>query len=212
MTTAGLTGAAVTDEVDGSSPTMTTLRERAAELFAQKGFAATSVREIAAAAGVTKPTLYYHFGSKEGLIRDLITDALVPFVESLRYAAANEEPLGTVLSRIASERFAYADTHPATTTLVCRLAHEPPDPAFAGLLFELQQEAVNVLTERFRAAHRRGEIESAEARLLALNFLGALLMHARARLAGARDARSATGIAEDVVQLFLMGAGVRPQR
>lgn len=212
MTTAGLASAAGTDGLDGASPTMTTLRERAAELFAKKGFVGTSVREIASAAGVTKPTLYYYFGSKEGLIRDLITDALVPFVESLRHAAANEEPLATVLTRIASERFVYADTHPATTTLICRLAHEPPDPAFADLLYELQQEAVAVLTERFRAAHCRGEIETDKARVLALNFLGALLMHARARLVVARDERSAAGIAEDVVDLFLMGAGVRPQR
>ncbi|MFZ9886279.1 MAG: TetR/AcrR family transcriptional regulator [Myxococcota bacterium] len=209
---AGLTGTEVAEGLDGSSLTVTTLRERAAELFAKKGFAGASVREIAAAAGVTKPTLYYHFGSKEGLIRDLIADALVPFVDSLRSAAADEEPLRAVLTRIASERFAYADTHPATTTLICRLAHEPPDPAFADLLVDLQQEAVQVLIERFRIAHRRGEIESGGCRLLALNFLGALLMHARARLSGARDGRSAPGIAEDVVQLFLMGAGVRPQK
>ena len=39
----------------------------AIDLFARKGFDATPVREIAEAAGVTKPTLYYYFGSKEGL-------------------------------------------------------------------------------------------------------------------------------------------------
>ncbi len=39
----------------------------AARLFATRGFEATSVREIVEAAGVTKPTLYYYFGSKEGL-------------------------------------------------------------------------------------------------------------------------------------------------
>lgn len=39
----------------------------AVELFASKGFDATSVREVAEAARVTKPTLYYYFGSKDGL-------------------------------------------------------------------------------------------------------------------------------------------------
>jgi len=39
----------------------------AARLFAEQGYDATSVREIVEAAGVTKPTLYYHFGSKQGL-------------------------------------------------------------------------------------------------------------------------------------------------
>ena len=36
-------------------------------LFAQKGFDATSVEEIAASAGVSKPVVYEHFGGKEGL-------------------------------------------------------------------------------------------------------------------------------------------------
>ncbi|MCY7373200.1 MAG: TetR/AcrR family transcriptional regulator, partial [Spirochaetaceae bacterium] len=36
-------------------------------LFAQKGFDATSVEEIALKAGVSKPVVYEHFGGKEGL-------------------------------------------------------------------------------------------------------------------------------------------------
>jgi TetR/AcrR family transcriptional regulator len=45
----------------------------AARLFAERGYDATSVREIGEAAGVAKPTLYYHFGSKEGLAHALLT-------------------------------------------------------------------------------------------------------------------------------------------
>lgn len=41
-------------------------------LFASKGYAATSVREIADRAGVTKPVLYYYFGSKEGFFRAIL--------------------------------------------------------------------------------------------------------------------------------------------
>ncbi len=41
-------------------------------LFAQKGYAATTVREIVDAAGITAPSLYYYFGSKEGLYLDLV--------------------------------------------------------------------------------------------------------------------------------------------
>src|SRR6058998_272669 len=36
-------------------------------LFAEKGFEGTSVEEIAAKAGVSKPVVYEHFGGKEGL-------------------------------------------------------------------------------------------------------------------------------------------------
>jgi AcrR family transcriptional regulator len=44
----------------------------AVKLFAQKGYEATSTREIMEAAGITKPMLYYYFGSKEGLCRAAI--------------------------------------------------------------------------------------------------------------------------------------------
>ncbi len=39
--------------------------------FAAKGYDGVQVREVAEEAGVSKPTLYYHFGSKEGLFRQL---------------------------------------------------------------------------------------------------------------------------------------------
>jgi TetR/AcrR family transcriptional regulator len=44
----------------------------AVTLFAEKGYASTSVREIVALAGVTKPVLYYYFESKEGLFRAIL--------------------------------------------------------------------------------------------------------------------------------------------
>jgi AcrR family transcriptional regulator len=44
----------------------------AIRLFAEKGYDKTSVREIVASAGVTKPVLYYHFKSKEGLLRTIL--------------------------------------------------------------------------------------------------------------------------------------------
>ena len=40
---------------------------KALELFSAKGYEGVSVSELTEAAGITKPTLYYHFGSKEGV-------------------------------------------------------------------------------------------------------------------------------------------------
>ncbi len=50
------------------------LLSAALELFTLKGYAATSVREIVAVAGVTKPVLYYYFGNKEGIYLNLFRD------------------------------------------------------------------------------------------------------------------------------------------
>lgn len=48
------------------------LMEAALKLFTQRGYSATTVRELVEAAGVTKPVLYYYFGSKEGLFLELM--------------------------------------------------------------------------------------------------------------------------------------------
>lgn len=52
------------------------VRERllteALRLFTSRGYAATTVREIVEASGVTKPVLYYYFGSKEGLYLEIM--------------------------------------------------------------------------------------------------------------------------------------------
>jgi AcrR family transcriptional regulator len=55
----------------------------ALEQFARRGYAATSVREICLAAGVTKPVLYYYFKSKEGLYLQLMEDSYVLFESTL---------------------------------------------------------------------------------------------------------------------------------
>jgi AcrR family transcriptional regulator len=56
----------------------------AARLFAAKGYDATPVRAIVEAAGVTKPTLYYHFKSKAGLAKALLTDPLNRLLAAMR--------------------------------------------------------------------------------------------------------------------------------
>src|SRR5829696_8710182 len=46
----------------------------AVELFTEKGYDSTSLREIAEALGVTKAALYYHFKSKEEIVESLTSD------------------------------------------------------------------------------------------------------------------------------------------
>lgn len=66
----------------------------AAKLFADRGYEATSVREIVEAAGVAKPTLYYHFQSKEGLATALVTVPLSNLVATLRHIVTTfEDPI-----------------------------------------------------------------------------------------------------------------------
>jgi AcrR family transcriptional regulator len=66
-------------------------------LFAERGFAATSVRDIAAAAGLTAGALYNHFDSKEAILNAIAVEGHQALVDSLqrvtryRYATAADE-------------------------------------------------------------------------------------------------------------------------
>ncbi|MGK2867256.1 MAG: TetR/AcrR family transcriptional regulator [Mycobacterium sp.] len=53
------------------------IQDVARELFAEKGVQRTSLRDIAARLGITKPALYYHFDSREDLVRSIV----VPLID-----------------------------------------------------------------------------------------------------------------------------------
>src|SRR5204862_1200115 len=52
----------------------------ALEVFADRGFAATTLEDVAKRAGVTKGTIYLYFDSKEALFKALIRETIVPVI------------------------------------------------------------------------------------------------------------------------------------
>ena len=55
--------------LDSDLTTKARIRDTAMELFGAEGVAATSLRSVAAAAGVSPGLVVHHFGSKQGLVR-----------------------------------------------------------------------------------------------------------------------------------------------
>lgn len=67
-------------------PTQQRVIDAALTLFAAQGFAATGIREIAEAAGLSSATLYHYMGTKEDLLIHLMTEGLSRFVAASRQA------------------------------------------------------------------------------------------------------------------------------
>lgn len=65
--------------------------EAALGLVADRGISATSVDEIAAAAGVAKGSVFYNFGSKAGLIEEILAEGVARLTAALQEAAAGLE-------------------------------------------------------------------------------------------------------------------------
>jgi len=65
--------------------------ESALDLFSQRGYAATGVYDIARAAGIEKTALYWHFGSKEGLLAAVLDLMDAEFVERVAKRVAQSD-------------------------------------------------------------------------------------------------------------------------
>ena len=133
------------------------LRE-AADLFNRKGYAATSVGEIVAAAGVTKPVLYYHFESKEGLYLRLMEEGLESFRATVE--AALRSGKGTVADRIrrlCEAIIGHALANMSIVRLTRGIHHAPPQGAPALDACEFPRTVQATLLQLVDEGVRSGE-------------------------------------------------------
>jgi AcrR family transcriptional regulator len=197
---------------DPEHATAARIAGRATELFANKGFAGTSVREIAEAAGVTKPTVYYYFESKEGLVRHIMQTAMGQLLESVHAAKALGGDIRAQLCALVQAQLEFAASHPAAIALMGRLHHEPPGQPWGDELQRLQEQAFAAVGSLFKQAIARGEIAARDPMLLTLTLFGALISHTTAVLRCEPDPNATTAprVASQLVDLLLLGARPRP--
>jgi AcrR family transcriptional regulator len=122
----------------------------AARLFAARGYDATPVREIVEAAGVTKPTLYYHFGSKEGLAQALLTVPMTRLVDTLRAIMEGDgEPAARVVKAF-EVHFDFCREDPDRARFVYALLFGPLGSGLASEVSRFGEELGGLMTEVVR--------------------------------------------------------------
>jgi AcrR family transcriptional regulator len=77
------------------SDTRARIQQVALELFAEQGYDKTSLREIAERLDVTKAALYYHFKSKEDIVRSLVEDYFGQLDDLIAWAKTQPRTAGT---------------------------------------------------------------------------------------------------------------------
>jgi AcrR family transcriptional regulator len=92
----------------------------AGELFAEKGFRATTVREIADAAGILSGSLYHHFDSKESIGDEILTGFLNDVLAGYRGAVAGSEDPRAAIEQIVRSSTATLAQHRAALTMLQR--------------------------------------------------------------------------------------------
>jgi TetR/AcrR family transcriptional regulator len=104
------------------------LLKSATQLFNSKGYAATTVREIVASAGVSKPVLYYYFGSKEGIYMELMSD-FRKFEEVVKVRRKEEGKAREKIMGLLSRTYALFLEHIDMVRIMYSLYYGPPQGA-----------------------------------------------------------------------------------
>jgi AcrR family transcriptional regulator len=90
----------------------------AAELFAERGYRATTVRHIGDAAGVLSGSLYHHFDSKETILDELLSSYLEDLLDTYRTIAKSGDEPATVLRELVRASIRSLSEHRAAITVL----------------------------------------------------------------------------------------------
>jgi TetR/AcrR family transcriptional regulator, cholesterol catabolism regulator len=90
----------------------------AAELFAQKGYRATTVREIADAAGILSGSLYHHFDSKESIGDEILSSFINEVLANYRAAAASAQTPRAAIEQIVRSTSRTLSEHRAALAML----------------------------------------------------------------------------------------------
>lgn len=148
--------------------------KKALELFSEKGYDATSVREICEAAGITKPTLYYFYGSKEGVYRAIVEGALGRFRAEMIHALSGAGSLRDRLVRMARTYVEATRREPDLARFAMALIHNSPRSTPATDLVGFYQGILDALAGALDAAVAGGELRPGRTDVRLLVFMGAL--------------------------------------
>lgn len=150
----------------------------ALEVFAEKGFAAAKLDDIAARAGVSKGALYLYFETKQDLFIAVVRNSVAPNIEAVEQASRTlDMPFATLarmLLTIAAERVATTQIG-AVAKMVIGESRNFPDLARVWH-DEVVDRALTAVVGVIERAQARGEVRPGDPRLHAFSLIGPLLL------------------------------------
>lgn len=133
-------------------------------LFSQKGYEGVGVQEICEHAGITKPTLYYFFKSKQGLLQAIADSKGAELLQKLSDAAVYEHDFIKSLTKILTAAIDFAFENPDFFNLHSVLLNAPDNAETEAVYAPLKQRFDSVFEEFFiKSAHEFGNMRGKEA-------------------------------------------------
>ena len=178
----------------------------ALDLFAMKGYDATAVREICEAAGITKPTLYHFFGSKDGVLQALVQTG---FEQYRSIVTTSMDSPGLFKERVkifARAVFESARTTPVLWRFVHSVIWAPPGTALpqAESCTQFYDGVVGVLAAAMEQAVAQGELAPGSTGARMLILMGAIGEAATGFVIAGKP-QLTTELADDLVETIFNG-------
>ncbi|MDR3341930.1 MAG: TetR/AcrR family transcriptional regulator [Treponema sp.] len=157
-----------------SSDTKRIILETALNLFSRKGYESVGVQEIVTSAGITKPTLYYYFKSKQGLLEAIVAEHGAAFIAITRKAAEYRHNLVMNLRTLFQETLNFAHQDTAFYRLSLSLFSSTLEASGYVAGIPLRRELVSIVEGLFiAAAGDHGNMKNRET-IYAKTFMGLL--------------------------------------
>jgi AcrR family transcriptional regulator len=153
-----------------TAETRSHLFDCALTLFSQRGYAATSIRDIIQAAEVTQPTLYYHFEDKVDLFTKLVEHYYGENLQQLNSATAQLPDCESKLLAMVQSSFEFCNADPRVSCLLFQTYSGPPVEEVAKVLDKLTARRFRLVTETIQSGIESGELAAADPGFLALSF------------------------------------------
>jgi len=152
--------------------------EAALSVFAETGFAAARLDEIARRAGVSKGALYLYFETKEDLFRAAIRGAVTPNLEGIRAVAEAFDGPFAQLAPMILARAAHAMSDGRLGAVVKMVVAESRNfPDLARIWHDdVVAFMLDMMTGLITRAQARGEVAPGNPRLYAFSLAGPLVM------------------------------------
>ena len=187
----------------------TKIHEAARALFREQGFDKTTLREIAARAGMGASSIYRHIRSKEELLVDQLGELQQRAWAKLRAPGTRARPARERLRRFLDAEHALLVRTPDLTTIALR-ATTHPEARVARRALALQDQTIGLVAEILQSARARGELRRGADVLVAARTLTHAVHGARLAWAnGLLDAEGCRAAVEAAVSLLFDGIGAR---
>ena len=134
-----------------NSGTREVLLETAERLFAERGFAATSVRDIVGDADTSAPSLYHFFGSKENLLVELINDRHEAYCDELEADLALAKTPFEVCQRFVKFVLTNMTKRPTTAKFLLGIMFGPRQNIPQDVVGETLARSQEIIQVRLRA-------------------------------------------------------------